>query len=227
MTTLSTWVLIIFFTYRTYKLQQNNGKAWKVLIVLFVGLFAFMINWNWHGAQLGFAVLPLGVWVSYMALKRKEGRWERYRRFAWLGFWSNYLFLVTAVVAVPLQQWMYPDDRLSTYISSTAHSRLVGLHPSAEEQITIDSERLLAMVEKAEPEGVFNDKWYEDLNLNSEPQESKERFPYMLVGSVPKWGSGVRPVVFVEQDGKGILVTMQKEQYYFRMAQSVMDKGEM
>ncbi|QTD39456.1 hypothetical protein [Sporosarcina sp. Te-1] len=196
-----------------------------MLVVLFVGLFAFMINWNWHGAQLGFAVLPLGVWILCMALKRKEGRWERYQRFAWLGFWSNYLFLAAAVVAVLLQQWMYPDDQLYTYISSAAHSRLVGLHPSAEEHVTIDSNRLLVLVEQAEPKGVYSDEWYEDLYLNSEPQERKERFPYMLAGANPKWGSGVHPVVFVEQDGKGILVTMQGEQYYFRVAQSVMDKG--
>ena len=53
----------------------------------------------------------------------------------------------------------------------------------------------------------------------------KERFPYLLTGTKPKWGSGIPTLNFLEKDGKGILITTPKRQLYFRAEQTLLERG--
>ena len=40
------WGSIIFLAYRVYKRQSVRPKVWKILLVMFVGLFSFSFKWN-------------------------------------------------------------------------------------------------------------------------------------------------------------------------------------
>ena len=51
----------------------------------------------------------------------------------------------------------------------------------------------------------------------------KERFPYLLTGVKPKWGSGIPTLIYLEEDGKGILITTPKKQLYFRSQQALVE----
>ena len=59
------WGFIIFLVYRVYKKQTVRPKVWKILIIMFVGLFSFSIKWNMFDTMLKFPILPLGVWILY------------------------------------------------------------------------------------------------------------------------------------------------------------------
>ena len=96
------WSSIIFLAYRVYKKQSVRPKVWKILLVMFVGLFSFSINWNMFDTMVKFPILPLGVWILYFILKGREERWQTYRSFAWLGFWANFIFLASTLIAIPV-----------------------------------------------------------------------------------------------------------------------------
>lgn len=53
-------------------------------------------------------------------------------------------------------------------------------------------------------------------------QQTFERFPYILLGASPKWGSGYESTIYIESDGKGMLISTEKEQYYFRSSESIL-----
>ncbi|MFO1446318.1 hypothetical protein KDN24_24560 [Bacillus sp. Bva_UNVM-123] len=36
-----------------------------------------------------------------------------YRSFAWLGFFSNFIFLTAAFITIPVQQAIYPENKLA------------------------------------------------------------------------------------------------------------------
>ncbi|WP_240335224.1 hypothetical protein [Paraliobacillus sediminis] len=110
------WMVIGFIAYRIYKKQAVGLRVWKIVFVILVGLFSFSINWNAFDTLIKIPILPLGVWVLYAVLKRKEGRWQNYRLFAWLGFWSNFIFLISSLISIPIQQVVYPPDQPSTYL---------------------------------------------------------------------------------------------------------------
>lgn len=58
-------------------------------------------------------------------------------------------------------------------------------------------------------------KWFEAAHtLGSNHREA--RFPYVLTGIETKWGSGKSPIIYLEKDGKGILISMEDKQLYFR-----------
>lgn len=113
------WCTIGIFAYRMMKKQAVKPKIWKVLVCVLVGVFSFSINLPPIGeTPIKIAILPLGVWILYAFLKRKEGRWQSYRPFAWLGFFANFIFLAAALLSVPVQHSIYPENELSTYIST-------------------------------------------------------------------------------------------------------------
>ena len=63
------WGSIIFLAYRVYKRQSVRPKVWKILLVMFVGLFSFSFKWNMFDTIVKFPILPLGVWILYFILK--------------------------------------------------------------------------------------------------------------------------------------------------------------
>ncbi|MFG6494615.1 hypothetical protein P8610_04605 [Fictibacillus sp. UD] len=139
-----------------------------------------------------------------------------YRRFAWLGFFANFIFLAASLATIPFDQAIYPDKKLSTYIAKTDLARLFPLHTGAKES-TLDQEVFKQQLSKMNTKPIDSQGWYNEIvNIDLPQQERKEKFPYQIVGTEPKWGSGLHTTIFVEKDGKGLLLTTQKKQYYFR-----------
>ncbi|MGR3762942.1 hypothetical protein [Rossellomorea sp. NS-SX7] len=220
------WGLIGLAAFILYKRQQVKPRVWKVVVVILAGLFSFSFNWELSGTLLKFPVLPLGVWVLYGVLKREEGRWDRYRSFAWLGFAGNFIFLAAALVSMPLYAMVYPESDAATHIADADQAFIVRVHPSGEEGQILDRDRLVEQVPSMNREKVESDVWYEQMYLKSDGYKNKnERFPYQVVGVSSKWGSGMEPVIYVEGDGKGVLISTSREQYYFRFDESIIKEG--
>lgn len=199
------WLVILSIAFRIFKRQVEKPKRWHIFLFILGGLFSFSFNVVLWGEMVRFAILPLGVWIYYAFLKRKEERWALYRPYAWLGFWGNYIFLATTLLAIPIHDAIYPVDDPSAYISNVEDASLISLHPSASDGV-IHKERLLSQLETMKPETFFTEEWYEDTFFYREGNE-RERMPYQLIGVTPKWGSGRRALVYIEDDGKGILLS--------------------
>jgi hypothetical protein len=223
MTTVISWCIIAFLFLRYYK-QSEKPPIWKAIIIMLVGMFSFRFNFN----TISIPILPLGVWIAYRILIRngQDARWQRYRKFAWLGFIANFIFLFTSLLIGPIQQLVYPANQLSTFIAYTEQAKVVTTHPSGNEG-TLKSNNLLKVIEsgkKAENDG---EQWYYDTVMTDEERIAiDEKFPYQLIGAKPKWGSGLQAVIFIEQDGKGLLISTPKEQLYYRLTDSIIEVEE-
>lgn len=76
------------------------------------------------------------------------------------------------------------------------------------------------------PEKVEGMQWYYEKEFKDEQSiKRNERFPYQLAGTSPKWGSDLRPIIYIEADGKGLLISAPQKQLYFRSKESLL-KGE-
>ncbi|MFJ7936561.1 hypothetical protein [Sporosarcina sp. NPDC096371] len=219
------WGVIGMLAYRTYKKLPMKPKVWKVIVVLVVGLVSLSFNWNLENGLARIPILPLGVWLLYWVLKRKEGRWERYRAFAWLGFLANFIMLATTLLAVPVHHAIYPADKPSTYLAGMDNAAIIQTHPSAKDR-TLNKESIQRQLPILKQETIYSDQWYSETYMDTESTKKKERFPYQLIGTTAKWGSGIETIVFIEEDGRGILLTTPKQQLYFLAADSVLGGGE-
>ncbi len=214
------WVVILVIAHFLYIKQEVKPKRWKAFVVIFIGIFSFSFSWQVDSTVMRFPILPLGVWIVYAALKNKEGKWQTYRRFAWLGFWANFLFLATSLLSVYGQDLVYPPDQPSTYLADVTEASIVPSHPSAEE-VTL-REGALEDWSNWEEQPVNSMQWYKEGDLLDDPNRRDERFPYLLKDADSKWGSGADSQVYIEEGGKGLLITTPQEQYYYRTEQSVL-----
>ncbi|GAM13912.1 hypothetical protein [Mesobacillus selenatarsenatis] len=222
------WGAIFILARRIYSKQDLKPIIWKLAIVIFVGLFSFSINLPYMDQQIKLAILPLGVWVLYGIYSRKdEGKsWEKYRKYAWLGFFANFIFLAASLILPLVHLGIYPDSEISTYISDINKAKVIKTHPSAGSKI-LDSNSLLVQLDSIKEESIFSEKWYyEAFESAGELSKAEEIFPYQLAGTEAKWGSGFETMIFVEQDGKGILITTGQKQVYFRAEKTLLKKGE-
>jgi hypothetical protein len=223
-----TWIVILLAISMIYRKQELKPKLWKMLIVVFVGLFSFSINLPFFNQQLKLAILPLGVWILYGLYSRKnEGEsWEKYRKHAWLGFLANYLFLVMSILSILLHAGIYPKNDIGTYISEMNGAHILKTHPSAA-NLTLDRHLLISQIDSMKYEPIYSDEWYrETFETSAEENRKDERFPYQLTGINSKWGSGIHSLIHIERDGKGILITTGQEQFYFRSDQSFLKEGK-
>lgn len=220
------WGSIIFLAYRVYRKQSVRPKVWKVLLVMIVGFFSFSINWNMFDTMIKFPILPLGVWILYFIFRGKEIGWQRYRPFAWLGFWANFIFLASALIAIPFHHMIYPKNEPSTYISNIDNASIVNIHPSAKDNRSVNKESLQKQLDTMSKEMIFSEQWYEDTYMNIESNQRNERFPYQLIGTSSKWGSDLETIIYIEDDGQGILVSTPQEQLYFRSEDSLIEGVE-
>ena len=51
-----------------------------------------------------------------------------------------------------------------------------------------------------------------------------ERFPYLLANVAPKWGSKVTATIYVEKDGKGLLIAAPTKHLYYRLDESILQE---
>ncbi|WP_225986130.1 hypothetical protein [Psychrobacillus glaciei] len=219
------WFVIGMIAFRLYKKHSEKPKLWKVIIVILLGFFSFSFNWNVFDRMIQVAVLPLGVWILYGVLKRKKERWEKYRPFAWLGFFANFILLSFILVALPINFFIFPENKPETYISNVEKAFIINIHPSAKEHQQV-KENLLKLIHRLKQEEFFSDEWYNETYMDTESNKRKERFPYMLINTLPKWGSGLSAIVYIEGDGKGLLIVTPKKQYYFHSDQSLLEEGK-
>ncbi|KSU61781.1 hypothetical protein AS034_13170 [[Bacillus] enclensis] len=220
------WLVIGLLAVRLYRKQQAKPRVWKVVVAILAGVFAFSIDWEMEGTMMRFPVLPLGVWILYAVLNRVEDRWDNYRRFAWLGFAGNFIFLAASLLSILLYSAVYPEGDLSTHIADTDEASIIATHPSGAGDAALDRGKFADQLASAEQERVDSDGWYEEMFQESDGERNRnERFPYQMTGVSSKWGSGKKPIIYVEEDGKGILVSTSRNQYYYRLDDSVLKGG--
>jgi hypothetical protein len=225
---LMAWGAIFILAIQIYRKQDVKPIIWKMTIVIFVGLFSFSINLPYMEQQIKLAILPLGVWILYGIYSRKEGgiSWDKYRKYAWLGFFANFIFLAVSLISPLIHSVIFPANEISTYLSDVNKGKIIQTHPSAGSKI-LDIDSLLDQLDSFKEESVYSEKWYyEAFESAGELSKAEERFPYQLSGTEAKWGSGIDPLIFVEQDGKGILISTGQKQVYFRAEKSLLKKGE-
>jgi len=189
---------------------------------MIVGLFSFSFNTEMFGTLIKIPILPLGVWGLYVYFRKKNEEWQTYRTFAWFGFAANFIFLIFSLLAVPIFQVMYPGNEPSTYLSDINDASIIPIHPGVKHQ-GLDKENALATILDFSEEPIQSTDWYYGPNLGEDPTNIQEKFPYQLIGAIPKWGSGLISVVYIEEDGKGLLITTPKEQRYFRFKDSLLE----
>lgn len=222
-TTSISFLIFGLLFYLIYRSQIEKTPIWKAVVVVLVGRLAFFLDIPILSQLVQFPILPLGVWVLYWIMKRKDNgeRWLRYRKFAWLGFWVNFVFLTVSLLTVPVHSFLFPADEASTYIAMTEHASLIVSHPSGE-TAAIKKTELGNQLGKMKESKIKSESWYYDI---VHAEEKNERFPYVLLGTEPKQGSGLKPIIFIEEDGKGLLITTGQEQHYFRSTVSVLAIG--
>ncbi|MCT8137606.1 hypothetical protein H1D32_07500 [Anaerobacillus sp. CMMVII] len=219
--TIFSWGLVIFLIYYYYQKQEIKPKIWKAIIATLIGLFVFSFNFPVLGTIFKIPILPLGVWIL-LWYASSRGSWGKYRRFAWLGFFANFIFLATTILTVLLHHAVYPKSDLATFVASYEDAAILPLHPSAKE-VTLDNE-LQHLLTTFVEEPINSVEWYNGM-FEVEPNEREEQFPYYLSGTSSKWGSGIPKMIYVEKDGKGILIDSSEKQRYFRSTQSLLKGG--
>ncbi|KZZ84353.1 hypothetical protein [Bacillus sp. SJS] len=213
------WGVMIFFAYRIYKKQRVKPKVWKIAGVLLVGFLSISFDVSILGTVVKLSIFPLGVGILYYLLNKNKEKWQTYRSFAWLGFLANFIFLLFALLSIPVHQALYPVNEPSTYLANVEDASLIAIHPTAKESgLHIESLKKQLPLLKQRPNRI--NEWYYE---HREAKERMERFPYLLTGTLPKWGSGMNPLIFVGGDGKGILVSTPNKQIYFRSEESLLE----
>ncbi|MDP5276260.1 hypothetical protein [Chengkuizengella axinellae] len=220
LTTSIGWSMIAFLVFRTYKKSQHKPKVWKVIVITYVGLFSLSIDWIITDSLLKIPLLPLGVWVLYLIFKRKQTSWQTYRSFAWIGFLSNFVFILCTLIYIPIYQTLYPTNDISTFVSNIDHAEIIHSHPSAE-NVSLNKDKLLEQLDAIKQVNIDSAQWYEDVIL----LKKEERFPYLLIETLPKWGSGSHAVIYIENDGKGLILQTENKQFYFRSEHSFLKEG--
>ena len=223
-TSILAWIVIGLLTNYLYTKQEVKPTFWKILLILFIGFFTFSINWQLFNTYIKIPILPLGVWIVYAVFKNKNEKWKSYRPFAWLGFFANFIFLIALLLAIPFNHFIYPESELETYISNIEKATLVTIHPSAKDS-SLDKEMLKKQTPFLSEELIQSHEWYIDTEMNKHSKKVVERFPYQLIGFSTKWGSCLKTVVYIEKDGKGILISTKNKQLYFRSEYSLIKGG--
>jgi hypothetical protein len=212
------WGAVGFIAYRYYKKQETKPKIWKIIALIFIGLFSFSINWPLFDNLIRISILPLGVWILYF-LKGKQGNWPTYRQYAWLGFFANFIFLATALLSILVNQAVYPIDKPQTYLANVEDASIINIHPTGKTAASLNKDIFKKDIAHMTEEQIQGQGWYEQ-------SETSEVFPYQLIGAQPKFGSNRQAaVIYVENDGKGLLIQTPKKHYYFRSAESFLKEG--
>lgn len=218
-------VVITFFSYKIYHKQIVKPKVWKIPLIILFGLFSFSIHLRMFDMIFKLPILPLGVWILYFACKGKDERWQTCRAFAWLGFGANFIFFATTLITIPVHHVIYPKDELSVYISNVENASILNIHPSAKDR-SLNKESLQKQLDTMTQEVIYSDQWYQETYFSAESNKRNERFPYQIVGTSSKWGSGLHTLIYMEDDGKGILLSTPQKQLYFRSKDSLIKGGE-
>ncbi len=216
------WGIVGILAYRIYKKQLTRPRFWKIFIVILIGMFSFSFSLPMYDTIFNIPILPLGVWILYLFLKGKKDKWQRYRPFAWLGFFANFIFLLSSLIALPVYYVIYPKNEPSTYLSNVENASIVHTHPSAK-NFTLNNKKLEENLHSLKENKFYSDEWYEKTYMSDEANKRDEWYPYHLIGAKSKWGSGLETMIYIEDDGKGILISTPKYQLYFRSETTLLE----
>lgn len=207
---LTVYAIIFFIAYRIYQKQEIKGSWWKAIILLFVGIFSFSIEFSFFGQMHKFALIPLGVGLFYFWTSKQPTSREKYKSIVWLGFFANYAFFVTSIITVLIIKLLFPSDELTTYVQALDEAEIIITHRGTEDplQLSDDAYELLKTSTLTEFEP---DQWY-----FNQLDYTKEQFPYMLYDVTTPAGLPYDVFFFVEEDGQGLLVQTPEQHYYFR-----------
>ncbi|MFD0671170.1 hypothetical protein [Cohnella sp. GCM10027633] len=208
------WLVVLGLVVRQRQKQETRRPIWKILLVTLAGFFSLSFNFPLFGQIVKIALLPLGLWAAYFFLRNRS--WTDYRKYAWIGFTANYLFLVTALLAGFIHGSLYDRNDPSTYLAHLENAKLVAIHPSAREA-TFEKELFsssLAEVNASDLSRTLD--WYRESKLEGGTQYQQERFPYALLGAEARWGSALHASAYLEADGKGLLLATKDRYYYYR-----------
>ena len=211
------WLIIFVIAFTLYKKQERKPIIWKAVIVYFVGLISFTFNYPLEQKAIHFALIPLGVIAIYL-LFSKRPNFNTYLNFAWFGFFSNYVFLIGTLLTIPLYSFVYDKNDIHTYMSRLENIEILAIHPSANDNVTVRSS-ILEQVKAAKKKPLMNADWYYE--SVGDDRVEVERFPYILANVAPKRGSNVTATIYVEKDGKGLLIAAPTKHLYYRLDESI------
>ncbi|WP_088042399.1 hypothetical protein [Bacillus sp. EAC] len=211
------FMLIGFVFYRVYKEKEIKPKLWKALGVMYIGAFAFTFNFNFYQNIIQFPILPIGVWIIYwFSRRRKSERWTIYRGFAWKGFLLRFVFIITNFLIQPINSLMYPKDEIQTFIADIHEPSVLTTNIKFSD-VSLISNKMLTSKNLFKANNINSEAWYyESSHYEEKKPTPPERFPYLLLGTKPKFGSGLDSMIYIEKDGKGIFITTNGRHYYFR-----------
>jgi len=209
---------VFFYVYKSQKLKLSLKNT---VITTIIGLFVFSVTINTSYGSLKIPVLPLGVWFLYWFLRRdkQNERWQRYRRFAWLGYFLNFGFLLSNMLVFPLTSFLYPEGKLTTFIGDTTKAKVILTNPSSL-PVKLDKTLLKKQLVHAKEKHANGTDWYYDSTVHE--NKAPERFPYYLADTKVKSGKGGGVQIFIEKNGKGLLISTSKGQHYFQFQRSVL-----
>lgn len=212
------WLILLALVWQKYRRAVEKPRLWRALIVFFISIIAFSIQMTIGGTTAKFAVLPLGVWVVYLVTAKTT--WKQYRAIAWIGFLANYIFMASHLAAYYSHEVIYPKREVATYIANVDSAGIVSVHPSAPEAV-FDRSLFQSKLSSLRPEemNLSMDWFYESRD------SGHERFPYALIGVEPRWGSGIHAEIFIQSDGKGLLVSRGDQYYYYVSEESLLEIG--
>lgn len=133
---------------------------------------------------------------------------------------SNYLFLVGTLLIIPLYSFLYDKNDILTYIAHSDNIEILSIHPSANDNIAVRAS-ILEQVKAAKEQPVNIDWYYESVG---DDRVEVERFPYILANIAPKWGSQAKATIYVEKDGKGLLIASPTKHLYYRLDESILQE---
>jgi len=225
-TTIICWLLFIIIVFLLYRRNKEELSFWRGLIITFIGLFTFDFTISVSGERMLLPLLPLGVWILYGILRSRNNHmgWQRYRLFAWVGFMVSFLFFFTSLLGSFMHNQVYVKDELSTYLATLNNPELIETHPSAKEDTLKNNIRSII---PSFNEREFNSiAWYNDTERGTDREDIQELFPYLLKGAQPQLGSGIKSMVYIKRDGKGVFVVSNNgEQHYFESNISLFKEG--
>ncbi|WP_285767780.1 hypothetical protein [Peribacillus sp. SI8-4] len=222
--TASGYILIGIVFVSIYRKKTDSPKIWKAFVATIIGSFAFHFTINLAGKDISIPIFPIGVALLslFLGMRGNLARWQQFRRFAWFGFLANLIFFAFLLLAIPLDGIMYPKDVPSTYMMNVKKATLIATHPNAKE-LTLNQAKLEKMLDTMTQKRLDSESWYYRI---LEADGHKEKFPYVLAGTVPAKGGGLKVIIFIEEDGKGVLITPNKgRQVYFRLKESIFNGG--
>lgn len=214
------WLIIFVIGFILYKKQEIKPIIWKAFIIYLVGKIAFTLNYPLEQQTINFALIPLGV-IAICLLFSKRPKFNTYLTFAWFGFFSNYVFLIGTLLINPLYSFLYDKSDIQTYMSRLENLEILSIHPSANDNVVVRSS-ILEQVETAKKQPFGNMDWYYE-SIGDERVEV-ERFPYILANVEPKWGSQAYATIYVEKDGKGLLIAAPTKHLYYRLDASILQE---